>query len=293
MTSQFQLSDTRQTHLPAYLLINLQYPTVPNDKDKTSKEEPPNKLRRIGNIVLIVLLFVFTVDAFPVEDIELLCPRFIKPIAKAVEWNRSKIYGVISPMVHWLGLQQGVWNMYTGDYPDSSNCFFKGQLFYEDGQVGEWNSPDWITMPWYERKMKMRLMNYYDSGEVNLAAGSWVAFAKHLQKTHSKGDNIVNTVDMILRCEAGTEYPENIGWFEPVRQPMEKWEQPMVTLDVCGDDFDECATWKEHGLCQSYPQGMMLYCQKTCNICKDYIVSWPNPVSVGGAATRVLDRTLV
>ena len=171
--------------------------------------------------------------------------------------------------------------MYTGEYPDSSNCYFKAELFYANGTVSEWNSPDWINMPWWERKMKMRLMNYYDSGETNWAAASWVAFAKHLQKKYSgesPEDAIVN-VNMVLRCEEGVDYPENIGWFEPVRQPMTEYFRPMVTLDVCADDFDECGLWKKQGLCTSYPEGMKLYCQKTCEICTDYIVTWPMRVS--------------
>lgn len=258
-------------------------PTIPFVNPSNAEKEQtvaPSRARRMGNIILMTLLSVFTIDAFPVEDIYLLVPKFAQPFVGGVEDARAALYDVISPAVNRLGLQQGVWNMYTGDYPDSSNCYYRGQLYYPNGTSIEWNSPYWINMTWWERKMKMRLMNYYDSGESNMAAASWVAFAKYLQKTHSQGDSEsqVLTVDMILRCEGGVEYPEDIGWFEPIRQPYEEWMQPMMTLDVCGDDFEECGEWKEKGLCEDYREGMTLYCQKTCGMCSesDYIVTWPN-----------------
>ena len=263
-------------------LVFLVQPTVPfvdaaNAEKKTTVT--PSRARRVGNVVMLTLLSMFAIDAFPVEDIYILAPKFAKPFLMGVENSRAALYDIISPVLHRVALQQGVWNMYTGDYPDSSNCYYRANLFYVNGTSLEWNSPDWINMPWWERKMKMRLMNYYDSGETNTASASWVAFAKYLQKTHSgEGpENRVLTVDMDLRCEGGVEYPTDIGWFEPVRQPMEEWATPMLTLDVCGDDFEEeCGNWKEQGLCNRYPEGMTLYCQKTCGLCTDYIITWPN-----------------
>lgn len=273
--------------------VFLVQPTIPYPKPTKEKDtkagRPPNKWRRMANILSIILLSIFTLDAFPMEDVEILAPRFLKPLAHGLEGARARVYAAMEPTVNRLGLQQGVWNMYTGEYPDSSNCYYKAELFYANGTMLEWNSPDWITKPWWWRKMKMRLMNYYDSGEVNLAAASWVAFAKHLIHTQSgEGeDEFVGTVNMILRCETGVDFPEDIGWFEPVRQPMEHWTTPMVTVDVCGDDYDECPMWKEQGMCVNYPQGMLLYCQKTCDICTDYIVSWPMPVSLFSLSERV------
>lgn len=262
--------------------------TVEKDKKETKLSTTPEEEtssrrgRRIGNFILVTLLSVFAIDALPVEDMEILAPKFLKPWLGALEENRADVYEVIQPMIYRAGLQQGVWNMYTGDYPDSSNCYYQAELFYKNGTVTEWNSPDWMEMTWWQRKMKMRLMNYYDSGESAVAAASWVAFAKHLQKKYSDGgENVVGNVDMKLRCEGGVELPEDIGWFEPVRQPMEEWMQPMVILDICADDYeDECGYWKEQGMCESYKGGMMLYCQQTCGFCKDYIVTWPTQVRV-------------
>lgn len=251
--------------------------------DNVATPVSSTRLNRMGDLVLVVLLSIFTIDAFPMEDVLELVPQYLKPTVSALEEWRSKLHNVIYDPMHLAGLQQGVWNMYTGEYPDHSNCYYTADLFYANGTESHWESPDWMTMPWWQRKRKMRLMNYYDSGEDKMAAASWVAFAKFLQKQYSgKGpDDVVLTVDMNLRCEYGVDYPEDIGWFEPVRQPMVEEIAPMVTLDICGDDFAQCTEWKDLGLCTKYSQGMLLYCQMTCGYCKDgeYIVTWPATVS--------------
>jgi hypothetical protein len=243
----------------------------------------------MANVLIVTILSLFVMDAFPLEDIHDLAPTFLKPAVSQVgEWHAG-LYDYIDVPLHFLGLQQGVWNMYTGDYPDSSNCYLHAKLHYDNATTVPWDSPDWITMPWWERKMKMRLMNYYDSFEMSTAAASWVAFAKRLQQQYSTTtqDNAaaessvstVTTVDLYLRCEYGIEYPETIGWWEPIRQPMEEDLSLLVTVDVCADDFSECHDWKEQGLCTAYSKGMRLYCQQTCEICDDYIITWPTRVS--------------
>jgi hypothetical protein len=237
-------------------------------------------LRQLANLLVVTLLTAFSVDALPVEDAQTLAPAFAKPFLGVVEYNRAALYDAIEPWLVRLALHQGVWTMYTGEYPDSSNCYYHAELYYTNETLVEWESPDWLAMPWWERKMRMRLMNYYDSGETAYAAASWVEFAKFLQKDKSNADeeSFVTTVTMYLRCDEGVEMEEDVGWFDPVRQPMEEFTIPMLTLDVCRDDFDECGEWKEDDMCETEPDSMKLYCQQTCELCEDYIVTWPNRV---------------
>ena len=80
------------------------------------------------------------------------------------------------------------------------------------------------------------------------------------------------------KSEYRWEMEEDVGWFDPVRRPMEEFTIPMLTLDVCRDDFEECGEWKEDDMCETEPDSMKLYCQQTCELCEDYIVTWPNRV---------------
>jgi hypothetical protein len=246
------------------------------------------KWQRWGaNLLLAILVPVFFLDTLAVNQLYRLMPDLVKSYAREVVSVHYRVKMEIQPFLAMTGLGQGVQTMYAcvgDDYgPLNWNCYYQATLTFEDETKTMYESFDWLAMPWWERKARTRLMNYFDTGAGDSAGSSWVEYAKYLHRVYSEDNKSVSQVSMRMRCEEGLDYDKEVGWWEPLRQPYEIYFQPMLDLNNCNDIYEQCLEWKEKGWCETDATRMKIYCQKTCGICSDFIVTWPNEVRDGVA----------
>ena len=246
----------------------------------------PRCQRWLGNAVLVGLLSLFSIDSFPTWYIAEVAPQSVKSALYFLHNKRMDMLGKVDPYLHQFGLKQQQWNMYSGDYPDYTNCFITAELFFPaTRRVEVVHTKHWLNMTWVERKMRTRYMNFYSSIEGNHAAAAWVQMAKNMWYDFSvveeeeSDEAYLSQVRLSQMCEYGIDYPQDVGWFEPVRQPYMEYTKHLVTLRDCRDELDDCELWADNGACHANPKHMRRYCQWSCEVCDDFILIWPDRVS--------------
>jgi hypothetical protein len=120
------------------------------------------QLRRVvTNAFLVALLFLFVVDALPVEE---------------------RYRAAVDPILDVSGLWQEQWRLFAPEV-DKVNTRVSAEVLFADGATASWRSPDWPSLGVWQRFTKFRQMEYFDSVRLDENRGAWPPLARYLAKT--------------------------------------------------------------------------------------------------------------
>ena len=222
----------------------------------SSSERPRTPLWRTvldGSIFAFFLALAFNM-AFPLEEILILMPQWFSEKADPfLEWNEHMKIDYAYPIACALGVSQGVWTLYTGNYGGSTNKLQVDALL-TNGTIMAWRSPNWQDLGRWEHKRLYNHMSYYKHlkncpyKESGYMCEEWENLLEMLRETFYRDvkDEVVR-LDMWAEREYPPEYPENIGWWDPLRQPLIRstvraltaWEEEDDDWDEDGEDSED------------------------------------------------------
>lgn len=217
--------------------------------------------RRLAtNLFLVVVLAVFLVDTAPLEQLEALVPSSTT-LSQLVTARQRVVDAVLEPLLHPLGLHQGVWNMFSA----APNQVFQYEVKYHNDS-SSWLSPDWSEMAWYDKKRWQRLMTLYDRLDA-APIEVWDVFVRSKMNNDSSAD----ASSLLLHTYTPPDPPPALGWFEPARQKLEKTTEVLYTLNVCADLSNQCEDLAAEQHCGDWRflPYMLDNCRRSCNLCID------------------------
>jgi hypothetical protein len=163
--------------------------------------------RVITNAFLVALLFLFFVDALPVED---------------------RYRASVDPILDVSGLWQEQWRLFAPEV-DKINIRVSARVVFADGAAASWHSPDWPSLSVWRRFIGFRHMEYFDSVRLDANSSAWPPLAGYLAKTvpHPSGASSP-VIEVVLSRQWATIPAPGSG------QPLPA--KPYV-------NFDEAATF--------------------------------------------------
>ncbi|MGK0187931.1 MAG: hypothetical protein ACI9R3_003722 [Verrucomicrobiales bacterium] len=111
----------------------------------------------------------------------------IDGLPQAGQFHR-KLKELIDPILDATGLWQESWRLFAPEV-DKENVRLSAEILYEDGSISQWTSPDWTKMSAWEKFIRFRELEFYDSIRLDVNRGAWRSFADFLARTHSIGDS--------------------------------------------------------------------------------------------------------
>jgi hypothetical protein len=197
---------------------------------KKSKQRSRTPFWRIGldgSVFFFVLGLAFNM-AFPLEPIITMTPTWLSEKADPfLQWNEDMAYFYSYPIASALGIYQDIWSLYSGDYGGDTSKL-SVNAFLTDGTIMTWRSPNWQDLGRWEHKRLYNYMAYYKhlpdcSFNEDGVCEEWYKFIDMLVETFYKDvkDNVVK-LELWQDTEFPPEYPENIGWWESLKQPLIK-----------------------------------------------------------------------
>jgi hypothetical protein len=125
--------------------------------------------RAATNLFLVTIIVLFFLDAVPK----------VGPF-KRLQGAKKAISTILDKTALW----QGEWMLFCPD-PLHRHVRVSARLIYEDGQVREWNSPNWSTMSPLSKIRHFRKMNYFEYVRSDSSKVVWEPLATHLARTNS------------------------------------------------------------------------------------------------------------
>ena len=209
--------------------------------------------------VFVFLLVSASSMALPLTQICAVTPHWFSEIVAPLEkWNDDFIYDYVRPVAKLMGIQQGVWTLYNGNY-DGSTVKLSVEAVLLNETILTWHSPNWQDLGLWEKKLLYNHMAYYKhipncenkDGEV---CEEQENLLRMLLKNGAFGDVQENELDSLILYEL-SEYPppppENLGWWDPLKQPLitsEKYELSWIKYSEEEDgDFEDDDMSEEDG----------------------------------------------
>ena len=125
-------------------------------------------MRRVGtNLFIAAFLAAILIDGLP----------------QAGRWH-GKLKAYIDPVLDATGLWQESWRLFAPEV-DKENIRVSAEILYADGSSSRWVSPDWTKMPPWEKFVRFRELEFYDSIRLDANRGAWRSFANYLASTHT------------------------------------------------------------------------------------------------------------
>jgi ShK domain-like len=204
------------------------------------------------------------------------------------------------PLLYPLGLFQGVWNLYSGA-PDTFCRFeillstYNTNSFSAD--TSEWTnsdrdakiifqSPDWGTFNWYEKKRWQRPMTMYEKLPEMMCRDCFLQYHARLYlQRQANADLRVASLRLHLQCEQPPPPPVVDDWFnwtgwfyanakQDVLVPMENLPNPLYLLNICDDQSVGCSRWQRDGLCEAANHQdrftITQLCRRSCRLCPEH-----------------------
>ena len=214
---------------------------------KKSKQRSRTPFWRIGlhgSVFFFVLGLAFNM-AFPLKPILTMTPTWFSE--KADPFLQRKQYMTrfyAFPIASALGIHQDIWSLYSGDYGGHTSKL-SINAFLTDGTIMTWRSPNWQDLGRWEHKRLYNHMAYYkhlpycsfnEDGECE----EWYRFIDMLAETfyNDVKDKFVK-LELWQDIEFPPEYPENVGWWDSLKQPLIKESvRKLHTWHVRGNNND-------------------------------------------------------
>jgi len=162
-------------------------------------------------IFIMTVLGVFVLDAIP---------AYWKP--------HRYLQAALDPIVDITGLWQGRWTLFAP--VDKENTYLTARLYFDDGSVHFWRSPEWRAMSGWEKHVMFRQGEYFDSIRLNANQAAWPALADYLARTHGQQSNegtLPTRVELTRHWCTVKAPPDDLGLFTRIRLPIESYESYM------------------------------------------------------------------
>lgn len=185
----------------------------------------------IGWSVFAVVLVSEFYEAFPMDLLLYMSPQWIN--------NRSQsflqsFYTVkqnhITPFTTALGFNQDVWFLYDGGY-DGMTAKLSADALLTNGTIMKWDSPNWQDLGRWEHKRLYNHMAYYKhipdcEFYFDDPCVEWENLLRHLMMTFMvdrkvKKEDVV-AITLWAEQEFPPDYPEGLGYWDPLDQPLVK-----------------------------------------------------------------------
>ena len=178
-----------------------------------------------GSVFFFILGLAFNL-AFPLELILTMTPtRFSEKVDPFLQWNQGMTDFYAYPIASVLGIYQDVWSLYSGEY-DGATSKLSVDAFLTNGTIMTWSSPNWQDLGRWEHKRLYNHMAYYKhlpdcSFNEDDECEEWNKLIDMLMETfyNDVKDNVVK-LELWHDVEYPPEYPENIGWWDSLKQPL-------------------------------------------------------------------------
>jgi hypothetical protein len=217
------------------------------------------------------------------------------------QWrSRYFIHPFANPILYPLGLHQGVWNLYSGapdtfcryeillstydannmsgDASDRTNPNTSSRMIFE--------SPDWGTFNWYEKKRWQRPMTMYEKLPDFMCRECFVQYyARQYLQRQANADVRIASLQLQVYCERPPPPPAFDDWFnwtgwfyanakQDKLVPMDSLPSSLYMLNFCDDRLAGCSLWQRDGLCEAANHvdrfSMTQLCRRSCSLCPEH-----------------------
>ena len=225
----------------------------------------------IASFGVAVVLVLFFLDAAPLElATDFLPSAFRGPWDEVVAWQYD-LYGSVETVLLTAGLWQGIWDLSVMHsimpYPNERGSL-EAYLTFKDGSERVWESPDFASMSWLERRQNGRIMNYFAALASPAAAPLALGLCHALEQTHDATScELVHLVESIpLPTQASSEI------FVPKSDATMHLYRSIVSVHYCVDQLDHCAILQNAaGAHFCTESGIGDACAATCGSCEPLV----------------------
>ena len=222
------------------------------DHSESSKSSVKRRGISYWRVLLDGSVFVFVIVsassmALPLRRIRNVTPHwFSEIVAPVADWNTDFEYDYVRPVAELIGIQQGVWTLYSGGY-DGSTVKLSVEAVLHNGTILTWHSPKWQDLGRWEHKLLYNHMAYYKhlpdcDDEDDYMCEEQESLYRKLLKDGAFGD--VQESELVsLTLWEEEEYPppppENLGWWDTLKQPLITSERKELSWMDFGSEEDE------------------------------------------------------
>jgi hypothetical protein len=158
-----------------------------------------------------LILFCLAVDTVPQS------PRAVREL--------------ISPWLLRAGIRQSVWNLFAPE-PDVVNTRLRAEITYRDGELRQWQGPDWSQTSAWQKWIGYRDVRWYDYVSEQSGAAAWEPWCRYLARTERP-----DFPDADRGAEVRVTYRESVTpsaserpW-RSMREPMPFGEEWVLTIE--------------------------------------------------------------
>jgi hypothetical protein len=262
-----------------------QVPTTILDTTRTTngkKDSTWTQRRKVfETLIAITLLFWFTADTLPKDDINDLAPRPLRQMVKNL-MKPIKRGKMVTRFMKRTGLHSGAWTLFSGK-PPHSNQRLTAVVRFRDSTKSPilWKAPEWSAYTLYERERYYWSDCYYyyllqDSGVEMIPF--FASLAKHISKEYSRGsvdfdlgnlivypENDIQSISFVGHWEQGMDPPKKLSPWKSVPRKYQRFSecQYVLLLDKTSSirrydlqemmyDFDGHKDFSEQSGCSQY-----------------------------------------
>ena len=121
--------------------------------------------RWLTNLFIVFLIFMLLIEGLPT-------------------WHHRQedVRNRLAPFARRFGIEQNGWQLYA-PIPDYWNLRIRAEITYPDGDIRQWQSPDWSAVSSWQKMRLARHINYYEFLADVESSMYWPHFADLLHRT--------------------------------------------------------------------------------------------------------------
>lgn len=191
----------------------------------------------ISTSVFAFLIISASCMALPFHEIINVTPQWFGEVVLPFEMWNNHLREYVQPITYLTGTYQDVWTLYSGGY-DGSTSKLSVDAVLRNGTSLNWRSPNWQDLGQWEHKRLYNYMAYYkhlpDCDYIeDTICEEQENFLRYLVKVGAFGDGDLEKevlhMGLFLEIEYPPQPPENLGWWDPIKQPLIFERQEMLS----------------------------------------------------------------
>jgi len=200
----------------------------------------------ISTSVFVFLFVSASCMALPFNVIINVTPQWFGELVTPLDrWNEN-LYEYVGPIAVMIGTHQGVWTLYGGGY-DGATSKLSVDAVLRNGTISTWYSPNWQDLGLWEHKRLYNHMAYYkhipdcyhrDDVICEEQENFLLSFLKDGAFSDDEFKEELETLHLYLELEYPPPPPENLGWWDPLKQPLITERQEMLSWISVGGEED-------------------------------------------------------
>jgi hypothetical protein len=108
---------------------------------------------------------------------------------------QERLQQALHPYLSAVGQWQGNMAFFAPD-PDNLNLHLEATIYFFDGSIEHWRSPDWKKMSPLQKFAKARMMKYVDQVRRDENRAAWEGLAGYLARQYESGGKKVRHVEI-------------------------------------------------------------------------------------------------